>query len=517
MSDVPRPVVLVVMDGWGYRTETFGNAAQGHTPNLDRLYRDYPATLLAASGEAVGLPEGLMGNSEVGHTNLGAGFVVYQQQVRINKAIADGDFFTNPVLLDAAAHVTRNGSALHICGLVSPGGVHSASPHLYALLTFARQQNIARVYVHVFTDGRDTLPRSARPFVAELQAQCDTYGARIASVSGRYYAMDRDNRWERVEQAYRAITEGVGEAALSADAAIEQSYAADKSDEFIQPTVITDAGRPVATLNDGDGLIFLNFRADRARELTRAFVLPDFDGFPRHKTVHDLAFVTMTQYESGLPVQVAYDPIDVPQPVAQVVSAAGLHQYHIVETEKYAHVTYFFNGGNEAAYPNEDRELVPSPKVATYDLKPEMSAREITAALIRRIETKQDDFIIVNFANFDMVGHTGVFDATVTAAGVVDGCVQQVIDATLPLGGVLLLTADHGNAEQKIDSTTSGPLTEHTTNPVQCILVAPDASPYRRVRLRDGQKLAAVAPTILDLLALTPPPDMRETSLIERL
>lgn len=527
MADKPRPIVLIVLDGWGYRKELMGNAVQGHTPHLERLYREYPHTFLKTSGEAVGLPEGQMGNSEVGHMNLGAGFVVYQQFVRIDRAIRDGNFFENPALVGAVKHVQQTGGALHLMGLTGPGGVHAHSRHLYAALKLAHDNGLSeRTFIHAFMDGRDTAPTSGREFMAELEKQTAEWGGRVASVAGRYYAMDRDNRWDRVEKAYRAITHGDGPTAPSADAALAASYGANVTDEFVVPVVIVGAdGKTTATVKDGDAVIFTNFRADRARELTKAFVLPDDKfsaspasdgkptGFARERKLQNLYFVTMTEYQEGLPVEVAFNSLEVRAPLAKIISDAGLKQLHIAETEKYAHVTFFFNGGREEAYPNEVRELIASPKVATYDLKPEMSAPELAATLIQRIEEDQYDFIVVNFANFDMVGHTGILEATIKAAEVVDECVGKVVAATLAKNGAAIITADHGNAEQMVDLVTGGPFTEHTTTPVQCILVAPDSSPYRHRQLSEGI-LANVGPTILQLLQLPPSSEMTEKSLI---
>ncbi len=530
MADRPKPVVLMVLDGWGFSEEQRGNAVQGHTPNLERFYRDYPHTFLKTSGEAVGLPEGQMGNSEVGHMNLGAGFVVYQQFVRIDRDIRNGSFFQNPALKRAVEHAQTTGGALHLLGLTGPGGVHAHSRHLYALLKLAHEAGLpgSRVFVHAFMDGRDTSPTSGRGFIAELEEQLTEWGGRIATVSGRYYAMDRDNRWERVEQAYRAITDGVGPTAPSAEAALTASYEAGVTDEFVVPTVILSPdGQSSGQVRDGDAVIYVNFRADRARELTKAFVLPGEQfspqpgpdekptGFARPRRLQNLAFVTMTEYQEGLPVQVAFDSLEVRAPLAKIISDAGLKQLHIAETEKYAHVTFFFNGGREASFAGEDRVLVPSPKVATYDLKPEMSATEVTDALLQRLATDEYDFVVINFANFDMVGHTGVLEAAQRAAGIVDECIRRIAEAVLARHGVLLITADHGNAEKMLNLETGGPFTEHTTTPVECILITPDDSPYRQARLKEGI-LANVAPTLLQLLELSRSPEMTEESLISQ-
>ena len=528
MADRPKPVVLVILDGWGYSDQRLGNAIQGHTPNLERLFNTYPHTFLKTSGEAVGLPDGQMGNSEVGHMNLGAGFVVYQQFVRIDRAIRDGSFFQNPALTGAVAHIQKTGGKLHILGLTGSGGVHAHSRHIYALLKLAHDQGVTsnKVFFHAFTDGRDTAPTSGRGFVAELEAQLKEWGGRIATVSGRYYAMDRDNRWDRVQKAYLALTAGEGPTASSVDAALAASYEAGVTDEFVIPTVIVDeAGQPLATIKDGDAVIYANFRADRARELTKAFVFPTekFGGFTLpdgkpagfdRKQLQDLYFATMTEYQEGLPVQVAFNSLDVSTPLAKVVSDAGLKQFHIAETEKYAHVTFFLNGGRENPFPQEARLLIPSPHVATYDLKPEMSAPEITEALIQRIEADEYDFIVVNYANFDMVGHTGNIEAAITAATTVDNGINQVVAAVLAQHGTIMITADHGNAEKMIEPLTGGPFTEHTTTPVEFMLITPDDSPYRHTTLANGI-LANVAPTILQLLELPVPTEMTEKSLLQ--
>ncbi|HMQ30232.1 MAG TPA: 2,3-bisphosphoglycerate-independent phosphoglycerate mutase [Chloroflexaceae bacterium] len=536
----PRPVVLAILDGWGLTEPGPGNAvALAHTPNVDRWTQDCPFTTLAASGLDVGLPEGQIGNSEVGHLNIGAGFVVYQELTRISKAIGDGDFFTNPALLGALNHARAGGGALHLMGLFGPGGVHAHEDHLHALLELARRQSFERVYLHLFLDGRDVLPRSALGFLDTLEAQLAQAGVgQVATVIGRYYAMDRDKRWERTGRAYAAIVDGQGETAPDARTAIQQSYAKEVGDEFVLPTVIVRDGAPVATVSDGDAVIFTNFRPDRGRQLTRALVLPDLNEqieqhyrrqkeegqklpdtiWQRGRQLQNLHVVTMTQYEATVPVSIAYPPRPVHSPIAAVVSAAGRRQFHIAETEKYPHVTFFLNGGREEPFPGEDRILVPSPKVATYDMQPEMSAAGVTEELLKAIESDQYDFIVVNYANPDMVGHTGVIPAVVKACETVDEGMGRVVPAVLARGGALVIIADHGNAELLIDPETGGPHTAHTTNPVPCILVAADGLGLGKgeVGLRAGGRLADVAPTLLALMGLAPAEDMAGESLIVR-
>jgi 2,3-bisphosphoglycerate-independent phosphoglycerate mutase len=536
----PRPVVLAIMDGWGLAAAGPGNGvARAQTPNVDRWSADYPYTTLEASGMDVGLPEGQIGNSEVGHLNIGAGMIVYQDYTRINKSISDGDFFKNPALLGAIEHVKQTGGKLHLMGLFGPGGVHSHQDHLHALLELSKRQGLSSVAIHLFLDGRDVLPRSALGFLDTLEDAIAEIGIGTpATVIGRYYAMDRDKRWERTGKAYEALVQGQGQSAESARAAIEASYANDVNDEFVLPTVIMRDGKPVATVKDDDAIIFYNFRPDRGRQLTRALVQPDFNEmvqqhyqqqeaegqqlpdtiWQRPQQLEKLYYATMTQYEKGLPVQVAYPPNDVEHPMAQVVSTAGLKQFHIAETEKYPHVTFFFNGRREASFEGEERVLVPSPKVATYDLQPEMSAAGVTSELLKAIESDDHDFIIVNYANPDMVGHTGMQEAIITACEAVDSGLGQVVPAVLERGGVVLMIADHGNAEQMIDPETGGPHTAHTTNPVPCILAAPPALKLGKgeVSLRSGGRLADVVPTLLDLMGLEPAPEMTGKTLIVR-
>ncbi|MGI8586433.1 MAG: 2,3-bisphosphoglycerate-independent phosphoglycerate mutase [Chloroflexia bacterium] len=510
---VPKPVVLIILDGWGVNPDPRANAvAQARTPTLDRLYETCPHTTLDASQGDVGLPEGQMGNSEVGHQNMGAGFVVYQELTRLDLAIADGSFYTNPVLLEACRHVRRRGSVLHLFGLLGPGGVHSHADHLYALLELAKREGVGRVIYQAFTDGRDTPPTSGLGFMQDALAKMDEIGlGRVGTVIGRYYAMDRDNRWDRVQKAYDAIVHGEGNRADSPLTAIRLSYADGVTDEFIVPTVMEGPDAPALT--DGDAVIYFNFRGDRGRELTKAVVLEDFDKFDRGRPLEDLYFATLTRYEAGLPVQVAYDPMEVERPLAKILSDHGLRQYHSAETEKYAHVTFFFNGRREAPYPGEDRVMVPSPKVATYDLKPEMSAPELTDELLARIGSGIYDFMVVNYANGDMVGHSGILSAAIKAVETVDACLGRVVPAVLAQGGVLLITSDHGNCEQMEDYATGEPHTYHTLNPVPFLVVSPEASPLRDAKLRPG-RLCDITPTILDILEIPPAPEMTCRSLI---
>jgi 2,3-bisphosphoglycerate-independent phosphoglycerate mutase len=498
--------VLVIIDGWGYRTDPFGNAiAAARKPNWDALWTRWPHTILAAAGEPVGLPEGQQGNSEVGHLNIGAGRIVYQDLTRINRALEDGSFRTNPVLVSAMRSAAA-GRSLHLMGLVSPGGVHSSSEHLYALLEMAHELEVPRVFVHAFTDGRDEPPTSAAGYIAALVDRMRAIGTgQIASVSGRYYAMDRDKRWERTERAYRTVVEASGATAPDPVALITQGYEAGITDEFVVPTRIVPAGQqPPAPMADGDSVIFFNFRPDRARQLSHAILDEHWDHFERKHRPRLAHFVTFTEYEAGLPAQVAFPDEPLNQVLAEVVSRAGWRQFHTAETEKYAHVTYFLNGGREAPFKGEDRLLVPSPKVATYDLQPEMSAQPVTDVLLERLAGGDDRFLVVNFANPDMVGHTGVFPATVKAVEVVDAMLGRIAGAVLGRGGILAITADHGNAELKVDRATGAPLTAHTTSPVPLILAGADEVNG----LRDGGKLGDIAPTLLPLVGLTVPREL---------
>ena len=509
------PVVLVVLDGWGIGRHEPGNAViAAATPTMDRLLKTYPHATLLTSGESVGLPAGQMGNSEVGHLNLGAGFVVYQWITRIDRAITEGSFATNPTLLGAIAHVERTGGTLHLLGLLSDGGVHSHVRHLDALLDLAASRRLHRVAIHAFTDGRDTAPDSGLSHVEALERRLDRGTGAIATVSGRYYAMDRDHRWERTELAYHAIARGLGPRASSASSAVRASYGAGVTDEFLLPTVIERNGKPVATIEAGDAVINFNFRSDRGRQLVEALSVPAFRAFPRPPLSTDLLIATLTRYDASLPAHVAFEPQDVVHPIARAISQAGLAQFHAAETEKYPHVTFFFNGGREDPFPGEERALIPSPWVATYDLQPEMSAAGVTDAVVAALASRRFAFTLVNFANGDMVGHTGVFSAAVRAIETVDDCLARVLDATLKAGGVALVTADHGNAEEMLDRITGRPMTAHTTNPVPIILVAPDDHPARNAVLRQNAVLAAVAPTLLDLLGVLVPADMTEAPLI---
>ena len=514
MARRPPLLLLVIIDGWGVSPDPFGNAiAAARKPNWDALLSRWPNTTLAAAGEPVGLPAGQQGNSEVGHLNLGAGRIVYQDLTRINRSIADGSFNTNPALAEAMRSAGDGGGALHLLGLVSPGGVHSNSEHLYALLRMAKQKGLRRVFVHAFTDGRDEPPASAAGYVRELEEQIQSIGVgQIASVSGRYYAMDRDRRWERTERAFRTVVEGQGPAAAGAVAFIEASYRQGITDEFLVPTRMAPPdGAAPPPMKDGDAVIFFNFRPDRARQLTHAIVDEHWDSFPRTARLKLSDFVTFTEYEKGLPVEVAFPDSPVELCLAEVVARRGWRQFHTAETEKYAHVTYFLNGGREAPFEGEERLLVPSPKVATYDKQPEMSAGPVTEVVLDKLEAGRHEVVVVNYANPDMVGHTGVFDATVRAVEVVDGMLGKIAEVILSHGGVLAVTADHGNAELKVDRDTGKPLTAHTTSPVPFILAG--AEGLRG--LRDGGKLADLAPTVLPLLGVEVPSVMTGEDLRE--
>jgi len=508
-----KPLLLMILDGWGISADSATNAVSlANTPNLDALLREYPHTPILTSGMAVGLPEGQMGNSEVGHLNLGAGRVVYQDLTMISKAIQDGDFFTNPVLLDCLARTKSAGGSLHLSGLLSDGGVHSHNTHLYALLELARKEGLREVYIHCLLDGRDTPPQSGDTYLEELEVELARIGiGRVASVMGRYYAMDRDNRWDRVEKAYNAIVRGEGECHGSAAAAIEQSYAAGVHDEFVIPCVICADGKPVGPVRAGDGFIFFNFRSDRAREITRAIALDDCSSFPREDRPKLASYVCMTEYDATFGLPIAFSQEALTNILGDVLAQAGKSQLRIAETEKYAHVTFFFNGGVEEPFPLEERCLIPSPKeVATYDQKPEMSANLVTDELLKKLDEERFDVIILNFANCDMVGHTGIIPAAVKAVEAVDVCVGRLIARVREMGGAALITADHGNAEQMTDED-GGPFTAHSCNPVWLVLV--DDS-RKGAFLREGGRLADIAPTMLDLLGLEKPQEMTGESLL---
>ncbi|MDA8415126.1 MAG: 2,3-bisphosphoglycerate-independent phosphoglycerate mutase [Desulfobacteraceae bacterium] len=507
-----KPLLLMILDGWGINPNPSHNAvALANTPNLSRLLAEYPHTRIHCSGMAVGLPEGQMGNSEVGHLNIGAGRVVYQELTRVTKSIQDGDFFTNPVLLDCIAKVKASGGRLHLSGLLSDGGVHSHNTHLYALLELAKREGLTEVFVHCLLDGRDTPPQSGAEYLAQLEAEIARIGCgRIATVMGRYYAMDRDSRWDRVEKAYNAMVHGLGELRVSSKDAIEQSYASRIYDEFVVPAVICEEGAPVGQVRDGDGFIFFNFRSDRAREITRALALEGFNGFERGYWPKLSGYVCLTEYDATFGLPIAFAATELSNILGGVLSHAGLKQLRIAETEKYAHVTFFFNGGVEIPFAGEDRALVPSPQeVATYDLKPEMSAFQVTDKLMKLLDLDLYDVVVLNFANCDMVGHTGVEAAAIKAVEAVDACAGRIVARIRELGGAVLITADHGNAEQMQDANGE-PFTAHTTNPVWLVLV--DDS-RKEVKLREGGRLADIAPTMLRMLGLPQPREMTGESL----
>ena len=507
-----KPLVLTIMDGFGFNDNNDVNAIYAaQTPNLDKIFATCPTTQIGASGMDVGLPDGQMGNSEVGHTNIGAGRVVYQELTRITKSAKDGDMKQNEALVAAIENVKKNGSALHLMGLLSDGGVHSHIEHLYALVEMARDAGIKEIYIHALLDGRDVPPASAADFIAAANAKFSELGAgKIATVMGRFYGMDRDNRWDRVEKAYAALVYGAGVQTDDAEAAVRASYETvdgdgkNLTDEFVLPTVVEGTKR----IANGDSVVFFNFRPDRAREITRTFVDPDFTGFERKGGKLDLFYVCMTQYDASMPnVEVAYKPQSLKNTLGEFLSDKGLTQLRIAETEKYAHVTFFFNGGVEVEYKGEDRILVKSPAVATYDMQPEMSAVPVCDKVVEAIESGKYDVVILNFANCDMVGHTGIFEAAVTAVETVDTCVGRVAEATTKMGGIMLLTADHGNADCMID-TDGSPFTAHTTNPVPFSVVGKDC------KLREGGKLCDISPTIIKLLGLNQPAEMTGESII---
>ncbi|MBP5154265.1 MAG: 2,3-bisphosphoglycerate-independent phosphoglycerate mutase [Lachnospiraceae bacterium] len=509
-----RPTVLMILDGFGINKRRKGNAIfAAKTPNLDKIKRRYPHVQGQASGLAVGLPEGQMGNSEVGHMNMGAGRVIYQDLTKITKAIQDGDFFENPALLEACAHVKKTGGALHLFGLLSDGGVHSHIEHVKALVDLAKKEGVETLVLHAFMDGRDTPPTSGRGYLQEIAEKMRQTGTGvIGSVIGRYYAMDRDNRWERVVRAYRALTLGEGEQTGDPLAAVEASYARGVTDEFIEPIVTLQNGAPAPRVKSGDSVIFFNFRPDRAREISRAFLDPAFAGFEREQLT-DLTYVFFTDYDHTIPGHlVAFEKEKLTNTFGQYLSALGLRQLRLAETEKYAHVTFFFNGGVEEPNPGEDRILVPSPKVATYDLQPEMSAPAVCDRLVEAILSGQYDVIIINFANPDMVGHTGVFSAAVRAVETIDTCVGRAVEALRKVNGQMFLCADHGNVDEMIDYETGEPMTAHTTNPVPFILINYD----KGVRLAEGGRLCDIVPTLLEMMQLPQPAEMTGHSLLLR-
>ena len=500
-----KPVLLMILDGFGLSEKKEGNAiAAAKKPNIDRLFSTYPHSTLQASGMSVGLPVGQMGNSEVGHLNIGAGRIVYQDLTRITKSIKEGDFFSNPILIDAIENVKTKGSSLHLMGLLSDGGVHSHNTHLYALLKLAKKHGIRNVFIHAFLDGRDVPPKSALSYIADAEKRMKELGGEFATISGRYFAMDRDKRWDRVEKAYDAMT-GIGETAQSARQAVEKAYERGENDEFVTPTIILKNNEPVSVISNKDSVIFFNFRSDRAREITRAFIDDDFNGFKRKIFPHT-HFVCLTQYDETFKVPVAFPPDSLKNILADILSHHNLKQLRIAETEKYAHVTFFFNGGRETPVVGEERILVPSPKVATYDHQPEMSAYPVTDEVVKAVSSGKFDIIILNYANLDMVGHTGIFEAAVKATEAVDKCVGKVLEAVSSAGGLLILTADHGNAEQMLDET-GGIHTAHTCDPVPFLFC--DSG----FKLRDGI-LADIAPTLLEVLGIEKPEEMTGTSLI---
>ena len=508
-----KPVVLIIMDGFGInKREDYNAVAQAKKPNLDMLMKTYPWKQGYASGMAVGLPDGQMGNSEVGHMNMGAGRIIYQELTRITKEIEDGDFFKNEALLSAIENCKAKNSALHMFGLLSDGGVHSHNTHMYGLLELAKREGLEKVYLHCFLDGRDTPPKSGRDFVAAAVNKMKEIGVgKVATVMGRYYAMDRDNRWDRVELAYKAMVYGEGKTGTDPVLAVENSYGADVTDEFVVPTVIERDGKPVATVKNDDSVIFYNFRPDRAREIARAFCNDDFDGFERRDGRIDTKFVCFTDYDATMPnKEVAFKKVEINNTFGEYLSKLGKTQLRTAETEKYAHVTFFFNGGVEEPYPGEDRILVKSPKVATYDLQPEMSAYEVCDGLVNAIKSGKYDTIICNFANPDMVGHTGVLEAAIKAIEAVDVCIGRAYEALKEVDGAMFICADHGNAEMMIDYETGEPWTAHTTNPVPFILVNAGAD----YDLAEGGKLCDIIPTMLELMDIPQPEEMTGKSLL---
>ncbi|OXS73987.1 phosphoglycerate mutase (2,3-diphosphoglycerate-independent) [Lysinibacillus sp. KCTC 33748] len=507
-----KPVALIILDGFAFRDETFGNAvAQANKPNFDRFWNEFSHSTLTAAGEAVGLPDGQMGNSEVGHLNIGAGRIVYQSLTRLNKSIRDGDFFTNQAFLDAMAHVKAHQSKLHIMGLLSDGGVHSHYEHMFALLKLAKQQGLDKVFVHGFLDGRDVGPTTALDYIKETEKQMEEIGVgQFASIHGRYYAMDRDKRWDRVALTYNVLVDGVGQTADSATSGVAESYERDVTDEFVIPFSVQEHGEEVATIDDNDAVIFFNFRPDRAIQLSKVFTNDEFDGFAiSAKHPKNLKFVSFTHYSDEVNAQVAYESDNLKNTIGEVLASNGKTQLRIAETEKYPHVTFFMSGGREDKFDGEERILIASPKVATYDLKPEMSAYEVTEALLAEIEADKFDGIILNFANPDMVGHSGMLEPTIKAIETVDECLGKVVDALLAKGGAAIITADHGNSDEVL-TLEGAPMTAHTTNPVPVIVTKPNSM------LRNGGILADLAPTMLELLEVSQPSEMTGQSLIEK-
>lgn len=504
-----KPLILIILDGWGISDNPDTNAQeQANIPFYKGIINEYPHAALECSGEAVGLPEGVMGNSEVGHLNLGAGRIVYQDYARINNSIQDRSFVKNRALLDAMSTAVKKNKALHLMGLLSDGGVHSHINHLYALLDMAIGNGVKEIFIHAFMDGRDTPPASGINYIKDLESFIsDKPSAKIATVTGRYWAMDRDNRWERIEQTFRALVDGDGKKVHSALEAVKKSYEADETDEFIKPSIVCNSNGPIGKILDGDSVIFFNFRADRARELTKALTQEKFNGFHRASLPHPASYVTMTKYEEDFIFPSAFPSIKLTNILGEILSRNNLKQLRIAETEKYAHVTYFFNGGEEKPFPGEDRSLIQSPKdIPTYDLKPEMSAYEVTDEVLKRLEHNKYDFVLLNFANPDMVGHTGKMDAAIKACETVDNCLEKIVEKIQSLDGTAIITADHGNCDQMSDN--DNPHTAHTTNPVPFILIKRGLKLFKKGRLSD------VAPTVLDLIGIDKPDEMTGTSLI---
>ncbi len=512
MANIPKPVVLMILDGFGFSQNTSFNAiANANTPCFDKLLKNYSNSLIECSGDFVGLPDQQMGNSEVGHIHIGAGRKVRQELSRISKSIEDGSFYSNPVLLEMIDYLKKNDKSLHVMGLLSDGGVHSHENHIYAMIDLAVKSGLKKVFVHAFLDGRDVPPKSAIDSIKALENKLDAFGGgKIASVVGRFYAMDRDNRWERVEQAYQLIVTGKAEySASSASEAVAMAYERGETDEFVEATTIQNANNASVQISEGDAFVFMNFRADRAREISKALTDEDFTGFQREVFCRPGRFVTLTQYSEDFSYPVIFSPVSIKNSIGEVVSELGLKQLRLAETEKYAHVTFFLNGGSDHSYPGEDRILVPSPKVKTYDLQPEMNAIEVTEALVKAIREQSYDLIICNYANCDMVGHTGNYEAALQAVEIIDQAVQQVVEALNSVGGEMLITADHGNIEQMVNPQTGQPHTAHTSNPVPLIYIGSKGN------VKEGGSLSDLSPTLLDLLGVDKPFEMTGTSLVE--